>query len=59
MLSTVIEIDVSTNADDGNAVIKSDGTEDFVAGDRITIDIDQVGSTVAGGDPLMVTLTFE
>lgn len=28
------------------------------AGDRVTLDIDQVGSTTAGGNPLMITLVL-
>jgi hypothetical protein len=58
MLTTVCEIDDGDNQDDGNVVIKSDGTEDVVQYDRISIDVDQIGSGTAGGDDLMVTLVF-
>lgn len=46
------EIAISGNADDS-------GTPDVTAvseGDRLSVDIDQIGSTVAGGDFLLVTI---
>lgn len=46
--STLPEFDIASQTLDGNAVIKSDGTEDFVASDRITFEITQIGSTEPG-----------
>jgi hypothetical protein len=54
IFSTTLEIDAGANADDGNKVIDT-ANDDFAIGDRISIDIDAIGSTVAGAD-IMVTL---
>ncbi len=35
-----------------------DGTTVLAAGDRITIDVDAIGSTTAGGAPLLVTVVM-
>ena len=42
-------------SDDEKLVIASDGSEDFLALDRINLNIDQIGSTIPGSD-IMVTL---
>jgi hypothetical protein len=51
---------VLTIADGANAGTSTDfsGTPSLIPGDRISIDIDQVGSTTPGGNDLMVTLEF-
>jgi hypothetical protein len=54
MLSTVLEIDAGDNYDDGNRVIDTDN-DDFADQDILRIDIDQIGSTIAGSD-LCITL---
>lgn len=63
MFSTRLEIDAGSNTDDGNRVF--DTTEVFdvpknkvLDGDRVSIDIDQVGSTVTGAD-ISIYLKFE
>lgn len=58
MLSTLCEIDEDAHADDGNVAIKSDGTEDVTNGDRVTISLTQVGSSVPGGNFLYIALVF-
>jgi hypothetical protein len=55
MLSTAIEIDAGATADDGNKVIDT-ANDDFVAGDRLQADFDQVGSSTAGGNDTTITL---
>lgn len=48
------EIAIDGNADDS-------GTPDVTSlseGDRLSFDIDQVGSTLAGGDPFIITVVF-
>jgi len=49
------EIAIDGHSDDS-------GTPDVTSlseGDKLSFDIDQVGSTVAGGNPLLVTIVFE
>jgi hypothetical protein len=46
--TTKPEFDISANALTAG-VLKTDGTEDFAAGDRMTFKVTQIGSTIKGG----------
>lgn len=48
LFSTLPRIADGADQDDGNEVIKTDGTEDLSAGDLVRMVVDQVGSTTAG-----------
>jgi len=48
------EVAIGENSDDSD----TPDVASISRGDRISFDVDQVGSTVAGGNPLMITLVL-
>jgi len=55
IMNTVLSIAAAANAGTSTDFT---GSPTFAAGDRISVDIDQVGSSTAGGDDLMITIEF-
>lgn len=55
IMNTVLTVEDGANA--GNSTDFT-GTPSVVEGDRISVDIDQVGSTTAGGNDLMIAIEF-